>query len=577
MLSSSTPVGDLESPVPPISFSMKSTDARNAFTASKVLQELLQSEENYITSLRVMRAYYIEPYTLRLALELAAPMKMADSYLARMINNHTCLFYKLQGYMQSATSLDILAVSIALCVANMAIDVELYKAYCNIYEDVLKVMKPMVDISARGIEFSAQWMKGWETFLECTQPGSCHADLSFMSLIQQPVSRIAKYRLILEALLKCLCNKPRLEVENCLRDIKGQLEDINRGVENSEHKRKCQGINEYVFFEDISFSFKISLEFFGASVLVGGLYGIWSQGNSIEFMHCALLLYRSHLVLAHTKKDRRSGKHLPMFILPLQQCSIEANMEKKALNLVVNYALSTRLTFERLSCRHELILIFTSPQEQKVWQQNILALTSKTLPSPQHDSESLAIYPKSWQALKVANKPFASRSLDQHFPESLQVVNINSNYDTYPMPAQELGPEKSQALECKSLPDAICFYIKKCDRILVQEGLASIWSRELPLVSALKGRAPNLIRKSLSWSSVTQSSKRKLRRTRSLHAPLHCAQDLKKNLNLGECGENDVVEKDHQSNGGIFRNHSFKLRFRQAMRDFSTNHPAREV
>lgn len=325
----------------------------NDLKIGKVIEELVGSEEIYINALRMLQDFYIEPILLEVEFDIAIPFHFLSLYLKILIVNHNELLSNLKQIIVKRLSLEDLAAKIAIHICNYAIDVSIYKQFCQVYDDVIIIMKSDPK--------QGEWFGGWEKFLESTQPISRNMDLSFMSLIQRPTSRIGKYRLILESLCKHANGSQHENLSLHLDKLRHHLNHIN---DYSRYDKVCEKnklINEFIDFKAIRYKTPLSLEFFGTCLLVGTVFVVWIEEDHCVLAQCGAFLYKSHWILVDLKK-RRPLRFSPLFVIPLGKSKILKDKKDFDGGLYSSYSKVIKIQFENGDCQMRFYAYFSAPK-----------------------------------------------------------------------------------------------------------------------------------------------------------------------------------------------------------------------
>lgn len=313
---------DIESPVPQVSFSP--TVKEHTFLTLKrrmTIEELLESESNYVLSMRLVMNFYIEPLIASKC--RSEVFVIIEHYLNILIKNHTRLLQFMNSTLADIsinTNSLIIAAAFASSVCNLGTDLATYRDFISTYEDLVTLIRKS------GPSLQSQIIAGAESFLAATQPPTKHMDLSFTSLLQRPVTRIPKYRLMVESLLKYTFHLDQNygEIEYSLHSIRAKLTSLNDSLNKSNNPSQVQILGTH-FNDPIS----PPIEFFSRSYLLGSLSCVWIQGGGNVTLHqLVALCFKSHLLLC--LKIPLQGKELAYkFLIPFSCCAriVDKNKE----------------------------------------------------------------------------------------------------------------------------------------------------------------------------------------------------------------------------------------------------------
>lgn len=364
---------EIQSPVPIISFSPldRESSLRN-IRREMAIEELISSETTYVNSLRLLLNFYIFP--LISVKECSQTLNLIMGYIEMLYKSHRHLLGIMRTMGSEATPR---SSQLATCVvlSNVVLEYGMsthsYVEYIILYEDILKLMNdPILSEAQRQI------IRGSESYLEATQPITTRMDLSFLSLLQRPVSRLSKYRLMLESLLKytSMIDSNYHNISKMSTLIRERLEDINRMSNERRMKDTVDSLNRII-------NSKIPIQFFGKCLLAGSLLCVWVESESIRAETCGAFCFKSHIILAALAKNKLHGK--VHFIIPLVACQIIIQYIEMIDfgGLTTEYPYSLKLLFESNYGKYEIMLISISDQENKVWEEYLETYISLNGPS----------------------------------------------------------------------------------------------------------------------------------------------------------------------------------------------------
>lgn len=249
---------DLVSPMPMVSYSPNRELSQRQYKLKQIIAEIIESEESYIVSLKIVRNYYIEPLFIKQNFAISLPIESMYDCLDELIFIHTKLLNSIirQQFIQNT---DEFASIIGELVLELVVPYY-YEEYLKIHNCTSKVIKDNEMFSSRS---KYRWTNGWRNYLEATQPDTKRMDLSFLSLVQRPISRVAKYRLLLESLLKFSIGDNKENLMKSLKLLKDKLSIMNRKTITLEEDWLNNKINKLVNFSNISqnYQFEILMSF----------------------------------------------------------------------------------------------------------------------------------------------------------------------------------------------------------------------------------------------------------------------------------------------------------------------------
>lgn len=497
---------DLQSPQPRISYSQQ--DSKKVTKSMMILEELVTSENTYFISLAMLKRFYIDPLVTSGRETCGTPIILFQIILEKLLLTHSRtkeLFEQLEANQM---------VEFVQVINEVAITLHYYEEYCNIYDDVLKLIR-----SSNVLSLNKVWVQSLQQYLEATQPITLRMDLSFISLIQRPVSRITKYRLMVESLLKLVSQHDTAKIQSLtslLEQIKTKLNILNGNCKKFKKTDKMSKIDEILNFAAIdNYDFGLSAEFFGNPLLIGVLTPVWIEDRfhriDVKSKILAAVLFKSHLVVGNLTKAANSKGSI-IFIVALSRCQIICDSKDSVGGLYSNYPYTIKLIFEIEFTQYEILLIFFTKKEFIVWRENLETAIE----------EVNGFYP-----LNFSNSYISVVSLT---PPRMSPCNIClSDYDTYKKYREKCYFHQPLsvgiAIDFSSIdfedlflltgyfnslnsgvlgkPDVI-LNLKKADRLSVERMMHGIISSELPILF-YKENTPSrhgTLRKSATWTSL---------------------------------------------------------------------------
>lgn len=465
---------DFISPVPKVAFSPRASFENSCLIQrERILEELIESESNYVNSLQLLLNFYVTP--LSNAKSCSIMFKLVKSSIGVLLVNHNKLLRFLQSVADDVSieknSL-IAAAAFASGICEYGIDTYVYEEFISEYADISRLVNSKYARSSSASYLALQNLiiSGSETYLQYTQPSTMHMDLSFFSLMQRPVSRISKYRLIVESLLNNTFEMDQNYncIQNCLNVIKAKLTTVNKSLMKSKELNVSSHIHNLIQGLDRP------IEYFGRLNLSGSLLCIWVEGSEVKSSWASILCFKS-CILINSINLNENPACTNSFVIPLNSCSV-SNDYINSTNfggLVSDYPLSLKLQFENNYCKYELLLASIIEQEYRTWKE----------------------YLESYIYLNGENKFDYSYSRNNQYdafkcPSNLNPYDIHlSRYNSENLRLcyfLEVLPVEITKLSDKGLRENNCVSIalKLHDRLKVEELLQAIWSTGLPLLGA---------------------------------------------------------------------------------------------
>lgn len=514
---------DLKSPAPLQSFSPNDPLAgKQRYKLRKVVDELIESEESYVTSLKMLLHYYIQPLYNGTRHGCGTALVIMQDTLIQILKNHTELYESFRICLSKPCSendkvpIYNIAAKFGQLICKFGIDTYNYEEYTNMYEDVLKLVRDydFIHTNNRNIR-TKEWVKGWENYLESTQPNYKRMDLSFISLVQKPISRIGKYQLMIESMLGLInvADDPQAYhiMLQCCSTVRGKLKKINDSSKKVKDKDIGAKVNSIVNFYQIANGVILSLQYFGKCLLVGSLTALWIENSYQKFSTMGALLYKSHLLLCEVPSKRKKSEI--KFIVPLSVACIYKDPREGDGGLYTNYPYSVKIVFEDNFCFFEILLSFITRIEYDVWQENLqLLINYVNGPYKMDYSSSFArnkmvtVYPDSISPYdislsKTSNYTKFKTSCYFRNPISINVMfnfyNIKNNCEQPLLLSSYFNYMVTNPNMAKTDGTLI---IRKNERINVETVFEPIWSEELPQLFLENSNGSSTIKKSSSWS-----------------------------------------------------------------------------
>lgn len=302
--------------------------SKTAYNRRNLIEEISETEESYISSLRMLSGIYLE--SLINKGNNGIPIRLLRQYVDLLISAHTDFLFDLRNlssiayratfdhfvneeFNQKAKSLisissPLMAALVAELVSKRAISVFMYQEYYSIHDLVLKLMDSVTDEES-GLTLT----KGFQQFLEASQDDKM--DLSFTSLIHKPIQRISKYKLFLESLAKLT---PTEEEDDCHQKILDCSVQVDYSIREINRYGLQEKIRANTLFENLVFTsitLKFPVEYLGLPLLLGSVSCIWvGRDGMIQSQNLGAFLFKTHLILTNVSKNNR---YEVVFLIPL--------------------------------------------------------------------------------------------------------------------------------------------------------------------------------------------------------------------------------------------------------------------
>lgn len=458
---------DLVSPIPVISYSPNRELSRREDRLKQIVSELLESEESYIVALKFIRNFYIEPLFIKQHVAIPLPIESMYECLNELIILHTKLLNSLIEN-QAIKPTDELISIIGKTILDLVIPF-FYEEYLKIHNCTLKVIK---DNEMFGCKLNNKWTRGWRNYLEATQPANKNMDLSFLSLVQRPITRVAKYRLLLESLIKFSIGMDRISLQNSLDILKIKLQIINRKATTLEEDWLNNKINKLLNFSNINDNYRFSSHFFGKPILIGSITGIFmTRLNKLNLSTYGAILYKSFLIL--TNIDLRKRQLDISILIDLSKSSLLQNYQDFDGGMYCSDEKSFKILFEYEVYQFELLMIFINRHEYEIWLSHLDIL------------------------INVVNGPYNmdySRRKDNlrvKLPQDIAYYDIYvNNQEDFIKSSKNCYFKKLICIENKlKNRNDLSLNIKRCNRMKIESIFTSIWSFQLPKLSESEKKA----------------------------------------------------------------------------------------
>ncbi|CDK24983.1 unnamed protein product [Kuraishia capsulata CBS 1993] len=394
----------------PLSAGICHTQISANYKRHRIVQELYQTERVYLCSLKLLLEVYVKPISIEYL--NAVPVMGFQAVLEKMIESHSILLWDIKTLCSRLSGTEF-----GISPASISSDYELYKrseaddvtgkpvfisSFVEILEKSAIPVYIYVEYCSRhsrfvsftqGINIAKYSEKLWSILKKDeywnlgskAQTSYNNMDLSFNSLVQKPLVRSGKYRLILESLRSAelssqVCDPFVLErIETALSIIKQQLNQINqnlyKSINRAELVQRLLGLNtrnRAILSEHFqmpissSGSGGVDYRIFGDPILCGSMDAIWIESKgTVMHQAMAMLLFKSHVLLANSSGDVK-------FIVPLSVCKIlkgAPEFDSGGLTLLNSIMVPKhfKLVFERKYCIYEILLVSHSLLETEIW------------------------------------------------------------------------------------------------------------------------------------------------------------------------------------------------------------------
>lgn len=450
---------DLISPEVDISYSPNIERSNRQNKLKQIITEIIETEESYLNGLKIVKNYYAEPLLIKNKL-VPIPINNLHSCLTEIILIHSKLLTDLVDN-QFIQDIDEFVILVAELIQNL-INPFYYNQYVEIFKCVTKVVKDneMFDTINR------DWNGGWRNYLEASQPYKKKADLSFSSLIQNPVARVSKYKLLLMTLTKYCNDDQNIIINHSLEKLETKLQLINNKVGQDFVGNQ---LNKLINFYSIDLLFRYSSQFFGKPLLIGSLSCIYINLNrKAKLVTYGAILYKTHLILTKYKIYKR--KMDIEVLIDLSKCKISQELQDFEGGIFSYDPFKFKIIFEYKIFQHEIMFVFLNNLEFDIWLNQLNSLVN------------------------VVNGPYNmdfSRAKERTFnvvPRDIGFYDIRLMSFRNPSPIvnrcyfqQNFDVEKDMKIKINLFTN-----VKRIHRQRIEYKFKSIWSEELPTLEDLK-------------------------------------------------------------------------------------------
>lgn len=397
---------------------------KRSFNRLKQTSELINTEKVYICSLKILEKLYLNNFMSdsstpiyfdvfrKCVIQLLKSHQTFYDNLLEVYNNwYNDSLSLLHKNVMSSTAKNKLETSpnfdnfnyisnekdyleiIVRLISNNSIDVDTYSIYCSLFNKVLQFS------SSKGIEkYKRNSLIILNDYLvdhknlEADYFIDKHLDTRFISVVQMPTSRMVRYKLILQSLLKNidLDEKNSLQLNyysKSLERINLKIDDINGYVGNEDFKFEKLDIfktliknskNDAILPNKLFPENLESLQLSSSFGLVYSTQSSFKNGGVLNYDYVCGFLFKSHLILAKPSNIHSHSLDIK-FIIPL--ISILNNLDVSSYNLSTNYNEIINLKFEDNFNIYELCLIFPNEKERLLWKCQLKVNTDKLVNS----------------------------------------------------------------------------------------------------------------------------------------------------------------------------------------------------
>lgn len=466
---------DLQSPIPKLSYSLVEKDDTYTFRQVKLMEEMFESEETYVSSLKLLLNFYTTPMIYHSQATLGVTLTWINGLVSEMVRVHSLLVERLYQDLividpqNIGPSIDSICNRIQEAISHYY----LYHEYCNIFEDIFLLSQYLSTLDSSKLRLG-----GWSHYLEATQPLTQRLDLSFNSLIQRPTARYGKYRLLLESMGKNSETKQEgIVVKQTLSMVKQKLELINTKTITQD----SYFLEKLIDFDTV----KLKCKFFGASLLIGSLQVMWIEKDHLTTQTMGILLFKSHLILCEYRRNR---PFTIKFMIPLAYSKLSMSFDDIDGGLCSKYPYAFKIIFEIGLSQYEVMFAAISRIEYEGWRSNLEVL------------------------INVVNGPCAMDYSNKD--DGLSIVNrVTLKINPYDISLTSLDPQKRSACYFKRLILVRIYneayrndneylaeyfnldnnkyydhtvYLSRHDKVKIEKRMAPVISKELPRMEKKK-------------------------------------------------------------------------------------------
>ncbi|ESX02048.1 hypothetical protein KL918_005095 [Ogataea parapolymorpha] len=527
----------LLTPVTPVKKTSSSAFKRS-FTRQKQIKELLNTEEVYVKSLKVLKEVYVS------YLGASEPIPLFFENFASVVDSlleeHTRFLKGLvslyREWVKSGNSAETSRLSIHspmfethvprsedLCylekivdwIHDNSINVRTYSAYCQL------VPKVIIFAEAKNVhQYNTSSIVIYNDYMvEHQDVASSYflqqqLDIRFISLVQMPTNRISRYKLIVDSLLQKskgdIDSRMNDKLESCVKHIADKCTQINNHVGRYE---KIELANQQLKTMMSSSLKRISDDpyFFdnmGDVIIVAAFATVWSHQETIKYEYFGSILFDSHLVLVRPYKHRQLGVKM---IIPVSSIFNIQDSDLGAKGLLFTiYPHCFKIQFEYNFKQFEIVVILPSESEKQVWLEKLREMSAKWRADIGNQDFAYSFYKRKHRLHRSELEKFRFRSF---IPDDITPFREKSHGQLFALEASvrqfsihHFNPYPDESLRRDRFSSHnVVVAIKKEDRVRVEKSLGDLWASEIPKTTVPLTRSISdfSLRKKLSISSIS--------------------------------------------------------------------------
>lgn len=482
----------MKSPVPQIEYSPGVIISPSELKIKHLVQEIIGSETVYYELLDLTLKHYVSPL-LNFSTNTfgsGIPLLLLSTIIEDLLKLHKEL-YSVPFHSKSVNSIDEIVGLVCETISSIVSQFYIYVQYCDIFQDILNMLN---DSHEEEMSFKSL-LRSLNRYLEATQPITKSHDLSFISLIQKPITRFGKYRLFLEALLKLFASTTHQESYTVtLQALNLTMKSLN--VINKETVRlQVNKTSKLISILDPSL-INVPLSFFGKNYLVGSILIAWMELENLQYSQVSAVLFKSHLILCQQGHFRRAHT----FIIPLSKCSLVSDEKESEGGLYSTYPYSFKLIIQVDRCHYELLIVCISQTEYSIWLQHlqtlVLFVNGPCNMKFEDEDEELSLLSSlpgqmspSNLSLSVEDKQLRNSCYFQ------RPINVEVKNSIFPL---NFSRSESTSFLSKGAFNYFKIRISKRERVRLERKIGDCWSDELPKVQNHKHQTSK--NKGITWA-----------------------------------------------------------------------------
>ncbi|KAH3678252.1 hypothetical protein WICPIJ_008887 [Wickerhamomyces pijperi] len=376
-------------------FEALSPTSKRLFTRRNVIEEIIDTEEAYVSSLKMLSGIYLGSIISKG--NNGIPVRQLLQYVDLLIHTHESFLCDLRklysisyrageecnslvhtfpnsiysasyGRAQSliTPTSPLMAALVGELMSKKLIGVYIYQEYSSIHDSVLKLINSKEDDP----EIGKTLTRGYQHFLEASQGSNGKMDLSLGSLIQRPIGRLGRYKLFLETLVKLTPadedEASHLKLQASLASIDYSIKEVNRY--GAQEKIRANTLYKNLNFESGA-KLNFPVEYLGMPLLLGSLHVSWAADteNHITTELLGAFLFKTHLILATVNK---STNFEVRFLVPLSVSKLVESFDTSG-GIFTDHENSFKLRFETNFTIVELLLTQANSLENAVWKDKL--------------------------------------------------------------------------------------------------------------------------------------------------------------------------------------------------------------